>query len=125
MRGLTSTAFTINAALSSQAINTFTFNIILNQGNLNYHIFGLTPASLSVRLINYVMCDVSKISVVDDTSLVAKGALAHRLQRLENPKWPPGVWKGVYPKVFGRSKQLSLREASELTSTKLMHRCVS
>ena len=102
MRGLTSTAFTINAALSSQAINTFTFNIILNQGNLNYHIFGLTPASLSVRLINYVMCDVSKISVVDDTSLVAKGALAHRLQRLENPKWPPGgpkiadgVWKGV------------------------------
>ena len=39
-----------------------------------------------------------------DTSLAATGALAHRLQRLQNPKWPPGgpkmadgVWKGVYP----------------------------
>ena len=39
-----------------------------------------------------------------NTSLAAKGALAHRLQRLQNPKWPPGgpkmadgVWKGVYP----------------------------
>ena len=37
-----------------------------------------------------------------NTSLAAKGALAHRLQRLKNPKWPPGgpkmadgVWKGV------------------------------
>merc|ERR1711954_14089 len=37
--------------------------------------------------------------------------------RLQNPKWPPGgpkmadgVWKGVYPKVFGRSKQLSLNK---------------
>ena len=36
---------------------------------------------------------------------------------LQNPKWPPvgpkmanGVWKGVYPWVFGRSKQLSLFE---------------
>ena len=46
-----------------------------------------------------------------------KGALANRLQRrtackIQNgrqgaPKWPPGVWKGVYPWVFGRSKQLS------------------
>ena len=41
-----------------------------------------------------------------NTSLAAKGALAHRLQRhsLQNPKWPPGgpkmadgVLKGVYP----------------------------
>ena len=39
-----------------------------------------------------------------NTSLAAKGALAHRLQRsLQNQKWPPGgpkisegVWKGVY-----------------------------
>ena len=38
-----------------------------------------------------------------NTSLAAKGALANRLQRLQNPKWPPGgpkmaegVWKGVY-----------------------------
>merc|ERR1711954_295461 len=36
---------------------------------------------------------------------------------LQNPKWPPGgpkmaegVWKGVYPKVFGRSRQLSLNK---------------
>ena len=49
-----------------------------------------------------------------NTSLVAKGALANSLQRLQNPKWPPGgpkmaegVWKGVYPQVFGYSKQLS------------------
>ena len=49
-----------------------------------------------------------------NTSLVAKGALAHRLQ---NPKWPPwgpkiadGVWKGVYSEVFGRSKQLLLNK---------------
>ena len=34
--------------------------------------------------------------------------------RLQNPKWPPvgpkmadGVWKGIYPWVFGHSKQLS------------------
>ena len=50
----------------------------------------------------------------EKTSLAAKGALAHRLQ---NPKWPPGgpkmadgVWKGVYPWVFGRSKQLLLNK---------------
>ena len=49
-----------------------------------------------------------------NTSLAAKGALAHHLQ---NPKWPPGgpkmadrVWIGVYPQVFGRSKQLSLHK---------------
>ena len=36
---------------------------------------------------------------------------------LPNPKWPPGgpktadgVWKGVYPKIFGRSRQLSLNK---------------
>ena len=39
------------------------------------------------------------------------------LQRLQNPKWPPGglkmpdgVWKGVYLKVFGHSTQLSLNK---------------
>ena len=49
-----------------------------------------------------------------NTSLAAKGALAHRLQ---HPKWPPGgpkmvdgVWKGVSPWVFGRSKQLLLNK---------------
>ena len=37
--------------------------------------------------------------------------------RLQHPKWPPGspkmadgAWKGVYPYVFGRSKQLSLNK---------------
>ena len=45
------------------------------------------------------------------TSLAPKGALAYHLQK---PKWPPGgpkmadgVWKGVYPKDSGHSKQLS------------------
>ena len=49
-----------------------------------------------------------------NTSLAAKGALAHRLQ---NPKWSPGdpkmangVWEGVYLQVFGRSKQLLLNK---------------
>ena len=38
-----------------------------------------------------------------NASLTAKGALAHHLQCLQNPKWPPGapkmgnrVWKGVF-----------------------------
>ena len=42
------------------------------------------------------------------------------LHRLQNPKWPPvgpkmadRVWKGVYPQVFGRSKQLSLNKFSD------------
>ena len=40
--------------------------------------------------------------------------------RLQNPKWTAGdpkmaigVWKGVYPLVFGRSKQLSLNKVSD------------
>ena len=47
---------------------------------------------------------------LSNTSLAAKGALAHRLHRLQNPKWPPGgpimadgFWKG-------HSKQLSLNK---------------
>ena len=42
-----------------------------------------------------------------------KGALAHRLQRLKNPKWPPlgpKMADGVYPQVFGRSKQLLMNK---------------
>ena len=35
-----------------------------------------------------------------NTSLVAPGALAHRLQRLQNPKWPPGG-----PKMAARGPQ--------------------
>ena len=67
-----------------------------------------------------------------NTSLAAKGALAHRLtatphglqhftscfyENFKNPKVLPGgpkmangVWKGVNPKVFGRSHQLSLNK---------------
>ena len=41
-----------------------------------------------------------------NTSLAAKGALAHHLQRLKNPKWLPGGPK----MVFGRSKQLLLNK---------------
>ena len=47
-----------------------------------------------------------------NTSLAVPGALAHCLQRLQNPKWPPGgpkmaegVWKG-----FWCSKQLLLNK---------------
>merc|ERR1711954_502032 len=58
-----------------------------------------------------------------NTSLAAKGALAHSLHRLSNPKWPPGgpkmaegVWKGVYPLVLGHSKQLSLNKFFDLST---------
>ena len=41
----------------------------------------------------------------------------NKYENLKNPTWPPGgpkiadgVWKGVYPQVFGRSKQLSLNK---------------
>ena len=54
-----------------------------------------------------------------------KGALAHRLP---NPKWLPGgpkiangVWKGAYPKVFGRSKPLLLNKFFD-TSTPSMRK---
>ena len=61
------------------------------------------------------------IRLMKNASLAVPGALTcsqpatpHHLQ---NPKWPPGgpkmadrVWKGVYPEVFGRSKQLSLNK---------------
>ena len=57
-----------------------------------------------------------------NTSLAAKGALAHRLQRrtaappakskmaARGPKMAEGVWTGVYPYVFGHSKQLLLNK---------------
>ena len=51
----------------------------------------------------------TKIFEYEYHSLAVEGALAHSLQRLQNPKWPPGgpkmadgVWKG--------SKQLSLNK---------------
>ena len=55
-----------------------------------------------------------------NTSLAAKGALAHRLQRrtackIQNgrqgaPKWRTGSGKVSTPKVFGHSKQLLLNK---------------
>ena len=48
-----------------------------------------------------------------NTSLAAPGAFAHRLQRLQNPKWSvrgPKMADGVYPYVLGRSKQLTLNK---------------
>ena len=70
-----------------------------------------------------------KKTIMVNTCLAAKGALAHCLQhctacnaappatphRLQNPKWPPGgrkmadgVWKRVQSLVIGRSGQLLL-----------------
>ena len=47
----------------------------------------------------------------ENTSLAAPGALGHCLQYsiwlLGGPEMTDGVWKGVYPWVFGRSQQLS------------------
>ena len=47
--------------------------------------------------------------------------------RLQNPKWPPGgpkmadgVWKGVYPQVFGHSKHLSLNKFSDPSTPSLL-----
>jgi len=52
----------------------------------------------------YTLLNFSAAENKNNTSLAAKGALANRLQRLQNPKWPPGgpkmaegAWKGVYP----------------------------
>ena len=68
------------------------------------------------ELINKTFAELELSGKVNNTSLVAKGVLAHRLQRrtackIQNgrqgaPKWPTGSGL-VYPKVFGRSKQLS------------------
>ena len=51
-------------------------------------------------------------------------AMPHRLQ---NPKWPPGgpkmakgAWKGVYPLVFGRSKQLMLKKFFDPSTPSLL-----
>ena len=48
------------------------------------------------------------------------------LHRLQNPKWPPGgpkmtdgVWTGVYPLVFGCSKQLSQNRFFDPTTPSL------
>merc|ERR1711942_354707 len=52
------------------------------------------------------------------------------LHRLQNPKWPPGglkmaegVWKGVYPYVFGRSKQLSLNKFFDPSTPSMRKGC--
>ena len=49
--------------------------------------------------------------IYSNTSVAAKGALTHRLQRLENPKWPlvgTKMTNEVYPQIFGHSEQLLL-----------------
>ena len=48
-------------------------------------------------------------SYIRNTSLVAPGALAHRLQRLQNSKWLPGGPK-MADGVWKVSKQLSLNK---------------
>ena len=65
-----------------------------------------------------------------NTSLAAKGALAHRLQRrttckIQNshqgaPKMADRVWKGVDPQVFGHSKQLSLNKFLDPSTPSLL-----
>ena len=54
-----------------------------------------------------------------NTSLAAKGALAHCLLRrtacksnmaARGPKMADGVWNSVYPMVYGRSKELLLNK---------------
>ena len=66
-----------------------------------------------VTNIKFILVPLTKTG---NTSLAAKGALAYRLQRrtackIQNgPKMTDGVWKGVYPLVFGRSKQILLNK---------------
>ena len=83
----------------------------------------LVSNTIFMKIVPHKKCIYYKIHVYTlifanksyvNTSLAAKGALTNRLQRLQNPKWPPGgpkmaegVWKGVHPQVFGCSKQLS------------------
>ena len=62
-----------------------------------------------------------------NTSLAALGALTHRLQRLQNPKWLLGgpkiadrIWKGAYPPVFGHSCQLSLNKFFDRSTLSLL-----
>ena len=62
------------------------------------------------------MQDQKSLMLLLQTSLAAKGALAHS-NSLQNPKWPlggpkmvDGVRKSVNPQDFGRSKQLSLNK---------------
>ena len=54
--------------------------------------------------MTFSLVEVDQAIWLVNTSLAEKGALTHRLQHLQNPKWPPGgpkmadgVWKGVYP----------------------------
>ena len=41
---------------------------------------------------------------MENTSLAAKGELAHHLQRLQNPKWPP-VGPKIADAVWGGKKR--------------------
>ena len=66
----------------------------------------------TLTIVCWYMCQIYQ-----NTNLVEQGALAHRLQHLQNVKWPLGgpktadrVWKSVNPLVFVRSCQLSLKK---------------
>ena len=76
---------------------------------------------IKIMSTNIIKCNVKiflPMSTNVNTSLAGKGALAHRLQshtawKIQNgrqggPKMADKVWKGVYPLLFGHSRQLSL-----------------
>ena len=70
------------------------------------------PSVASFTLTTTTGSDHCYYDINNNSSLAAPGALAYHLQ---NQKWPrggsimaEGVWKGVFPQVFGRSLQLSL-----------------
>ena len=68
--------------------------------------------------LHYDLCHTSYF--LSNPSLAAPELLPHRLQhpiwKLEGRKMADGVWKGVYPKVFERSCQLSLYKFFDLST---------
>ena len=69
---------------------------------------------ICIHLSTYESVKVCKYQPSGEGSTRSPPAMPHRLQ---NPIWLPGgpkmvnrVWKGVYPWVFGRSKQLLLNK---------------
>ena len=78
--------------------------ILFSQKNLNINISYANKHLILVFKLVWYQWNTKKTTIIKNTSLAAKGALAHHLQRLQNPKWPPGgpimvdgVWKGLYP----------------------------
>ena len=91
-----------------------------NVGNvMEYYSFSPNPLNVVMYVILVMLRNISLISEFcsenhidnnQNTSLAAKGALAHRLQRrttckIQNgrqgaPKWPPGSGKGFDPRLL-------------------------